>query len=403
MIHISSLRKESADGWTKLVADITYGGDLPEPNIWIAVKDEYAYMLSDDVYDAFVLVPLYLGMYYKEDLHIHGCVSKRLYKNVMNYVQRILCDYSPKLSRINVTVDGFKSADGEPHIIGTGLSCGVDSLSTVYDRYVKEDDPDYRINGLFFFNTGWHGNFYDEKTKRLCENRYNMNKPAADELGLPLYWIESDFHAFTEQTSVTECGGYLSNYSCVLGLQRAVRKYYVASSYSYNEMHMFDRRGGDMSAFAESYLIPLLSTETLELIIDGCQYERGLKTENIADWSIAQRYLTPCQVHSQDSEDPHNCSKCNKCLRTMFTLEVIGKLKQFAGVFDLDTYRKHAFAYKCDSVFFMQKDAHKLDNCTLARKYGLKLPSYLTVWLYFFPRRALNFIKRRLLRLTGKR
>ena len=26
MIHISSLRKESADGWTKLVADITYGG-----------------------------------------------------------------------------------------------------------------------------------------------------------------------------------------------------------------------------------------------------------------------------------------------------------------------------------------------------------------------------------------
>ena len=358
-------------------------------------------MLADDVYDAFVLVPLYLGMYYKQDVHIHGDVSKKLYKNVINYVQRILSDYSEKLSKINLTVDGFKTADGEPNIIGAGLSCGVDSLCTVYDKYVKENDEDYRINALFFFNTGWHGDFYDERTKILCLNRYNMNKPAADELGLPLYWVDSNFHAFTRECKVVECGGYLSNYSMILGLQRAIKKYYIASSYSYDEMHKFDRRNGDMSAFCEAYFIPLLSTETVEIIIDGCEYERGRKTEHISDWNIAQKYLNPCSTHSQDTEDPHNCSKCGKCLRTMLTLEIIGKLKNFSGVFDIDTYNKYSFAYKCDTVVNMKKDAHKLENCMLAKKYNAKMPSYFISIIYSFKTNPLYFTKRLMRKILG--
>ena len=58
-------------------------------------------------YDAFLLIPLYIAMSYKQDLHICGKVSKRLYHNIMSYVQTILCDFSDKLSRVNVIVDGF--------------------------------------------------------------------------------------------------------------------------------------------------------------------------------------------------------------------------------------------------------------------------------------------------------
>jgi hypothetical protein len=64
-------------------------------------------MLSDDNYDAFLLVPLYLAMYHKQDLHICGKVSKRLYKNIMTYVQTILCEFSDALSKVDVKVDGF--------------------------------------------------------------------------------------------------------------------------------------------------------------------------------------------------------------------------------------------------------------------------------------------------------
>lgn len=370
--------------------------------IWIAVKDEYAYMLADDVYDAFLLVPLYLGMYFKEDVHIHGAASKRLCKNAAHYVQRILHDYSDKLSQVNITVDDFKDADGEPELIGAGLSCGVDSLSTVYDWFVNEDDPDYRINMLFFFNTGWHGDYYDEKAKVLCERRFVMNKAAAGELGLSLCWVASNFHAFTHKEPIVECGGYLSNYSCVLGLQRGVKRYYVASSYSYNEMHMFDRRGGDMSAFCESYMIPLFSTRKIELVIDGCQYERGVKTAKLADWAFARKHLNPCSVHSQDSDNPHNCSKCGKCLRTMLTLEILGKLDDFSGVFDIETYRKHEFPYKCDTVLNRKKDAHKLENYALAQKYNPHvLPSILSVNMYFFPKKCISLAKKVFRKILG--
>ena len=202
MIHVSNLRKESVDGWTRLIADITDDGMgqnyLPESVMWLAVRDEDAHMLADDVYDAFVLIPLYYGMYYKQDVHIHGSVSKKLYKNVINYLQRILCDFSDALSRINITVDGFMEAEVEPdaRVIGTGISCGVDSLATIYNWYVKENDPDFRINGLFFLNAGWHGYFGHEGTLRLFFDRYALNKPAADELNLPMYLIDSNAFSY---------------------------------------------------------------------------------------------------------------------------------------------------------------------------------------------------------------
>ena len=75
--------------------------------IWFVTRREHKGMLSDESYNAFLLVPLYLAMYHKQDLHICGKVSKRLYKNIKSYIQTILCEFSSHLSRINVFVDGF--------------------------------------------------------------------------------------------------------------------------------------------------------------------------------------------------------------------------------------------------------------------------------------------------------
>ena len=386
---------------------------LAEPNIWIAVKDEYAYMLSDDVYDAFVLIPLYLGMYYKQDIHIHGCVSKKLYKNVMTYLQRILCDFSDDLSRIDIHVDGFKIADGEPEIIGAGLSCGVDSLSTVYDHYVNEDDPDYRINALFFFNTGWHGDYYHDGTMKLCLDRYNLNKPAANELILPLCLVDSNFHAFMYKVydfsipNKYPVGhmGYLANYACVFGLQKGIRKYYMSSGFSYRQLIDTAPKAHDieLSDFSESYLVPLVQTEKTELVIDGCQYERTQKTELISDWEIAHKYLTPCSKASYNTNDAHNCSICYKCLRTLIVIEALGKLDKFAEVFDIDTYKKHSYAYKCSLVLeaHKNKNVYLMDNYKFCLSHGLKMPSLFTARLYFFSRKTLGFTKRAVRKIIG--
>ena len=410
MIHISNLRKESLDGWTRLIVDITDDGMgrnyLPESVMWLAVRDEDAHMLADNVCDAFVLIPLYYGMYYKQDVHIHGFVSKKLYKNVMKYLQRILCDFSDKLSRINITVDGFREAEADPNarVIGTGISCGVDSLATIYNWYVKENDPDFRINGLFFLNAGWHGYFDDEDTEKLFLDRYALNKPAADELNLPVYLVDSNFHAFSYRLYPYQTGamGYLANYSCILGLQRAIKKYYVSSTFSYSEIMMFGNLARDddsnefidFNEFSESYSVPLIQTEQLELVIDGCQIERSLKTELISDWDITQKYLTPCMGQSRFGSDAHNCTRCPKCLRTLLVIEAMDKLEDFAGVFDIGTYSKISYRYKCETVLNRSKNAFMHENYNFCKAHGLPLPSPFAAKMYFLMRRLKAFLKR---------
>ena len=128
--------------------------------MWFAVKNENGEMLSENSYDAFFLVPLYLGMFYQAKVKICGKVSRKLYRNMMDYGQQILKNFSPDLDFTEVIVDELTGKVNEERcVIGTGISCGVDSLSTIYDRYVKEKDPDYKLNGLFIFNCGTHGDY----------------------------------------------------------------------------------------------------------------------------------------------------------------------------------------------------------------------------------------------------
>lgn len=328
----------------------------------------------------------------------------------MNYLQRILCDFSDDLSRIDVHVEGFKAAEGEQNIIGASFSCGVDSLSTIYDRYIKEDDPDYKINGLFFFNVGWHGDFYDAETEKLFFARYTLNKPAADELGLPVYLANTNFHAFMYGVYGNNYPGghmgYFANYSCVFALGKSIKKYYAPSGRSYEGTKNFSRieqHDSDLCGFADPYAIPLISTEQLEFIIDGCQYDRPQKVENIADWNIAQKYLNVCVVKADLIDNAHNCSKCDKCLRTLTEIDIAGKLDNFARVFNLNIYKKLSFANKCYHVINSSQKYHSHDICEFAKKYGVKFPSPLTAKIYFLAQKVNRLSKHALQKLTGER
>ena len=97
MFIVKNLRKESKDGWTYLKTDFEVKdteSPFEEKTMWIAVEDKNADMLSDDVYDAFVLVPLYLGMHYHQDVHIEGEISPRLYHNITHYLMKIFDNFS---------------------------------------------------------------------------------------------------------------------------------------------------------------------------------------------------------------------------------------------------------------------------------------------------------------------
>ena len=154
MIEISNLRKESCKGYTKLIVDIN--SDIErldnENQIWVSVEDKYAYMLNDITYDCCLTLPVYMAMYYKTDLHIKGKVSKKLYRNIVDYVSYILQSFSNELKLVNIYADGYEDIDNLQEVNATGISCGVDSLATVYKYYELEKDLDYKLTHLFFLN-----------------------------------------------------------------------------------------------------------------------------------------------------------------------------------------------------------------------------------------------------------
>ena len=398
MIEVSNLRVEDVDDkWTRAVVDIRFEGmasPYAEDTIWFAVRKEDRDVLSLDCYDPFFLVPLYLAMYHKQDLTIRGRVSKRLYKNVMSYIQKILCDFSDNLSRVDVAVDGFIDPSFETNrggLVGTGISCGVDSLCTIYDHFVMENDPEYRINSLFLFNCGTHGDFENPETLKLYEKRFEMNKRAADEMGLPVHQVNSNLHAFTHRIGEQRLG-YFAIWSCVFVFEVVIRRYYVSSSYSYEQIKRFRNQAHDfdMAEFCESYLVPLISTERMELVNDGSQYGRAEKTERISDWDIAQKYINVCVA----STDGSNCSKCSKCMRTLLPLDAMGKLDSFSDVFDLDVYRKHAFLSKCMFSATSGSTGFANDIDAYCRKKGMKMPSVVVGKALWFVARCFSKIRR---------
>lgn len=394
MIEISNLRIENNPGGGKrLIADIL--SDIQrmdvQDTIWVSVDDAYAYMLTDEVYDAFLFLPVYMSMYYHTDLHLRGNVSKVLYRNVVDYLQPLMCGFSKDLTKTNIIVDGFKELEGNHTVIGTGISCGVDCLSTVYKYHELETDPDYKLTHLFMLNVGWHGNFGDPATIDLFQKRCAQNKKAADAMGLPFVAVDSNLHAFLP--TLGDRASYFAIYTAVFTLEKEVGKYYFSSSYSYHETLVYGTgdTDSDFSGYADPMAIPLMQNHALRLVIDGCQYTRLQKLEKIADWPIARKYLNVCCRHSDDpGVDETNCSCCVKCIYTLAALDALGKLDAFSEVFDIPLYRttRQKRVIK-DTVLLKDLEPCYGELYDLAVAEGKSLPPYL--WLRFiaFVRRVL--------------
>ena len=379
MIELSGLRRYVTDDNTaRLEADIKFvdmNVEAPAETLWFEMDANYGGMFVDDTYDPFMLVAMYVAMFHHTDLTIRGNVSKKLYKNLTWYAQKILCDFQSDLAPVKISVEGFAPTEVKGNLIGTGISCGVDSLSTIYDRFVRENDPDYRVNALFFFNCGSNGGADDDFTPVFANSHIKRGISVAGELGLPLVPVDTNLHKlYREEFSDTLF--FLSTYACVLALQNAVRRYYMGSGYSYRAIKANGVKYGDydLAGFCESYFVPLIKTERVELIPDGCQYRRVDKIKNIADWDIARKHLNVCNYYNQASDVP-NCGKCSKCFRTLFALEILGKLDNFADVFDIDAYKKASFAYKVGSVQNYDEDTFLADNVDFAKENNFPMPT----------------------------
>jgi hypothetical protein len=336
-----------------------------EKVLWYEVDKKFAQYLTTERTDAFLVGLFLLALKKGIDIKVQGPVSERLYYTLNKYLLPLTADIRGDKKAVKIYCDNL-TAESLPNAgaVGTGLSCGIDSFSTIYNHLVEECPIDYKITHFTFFNVGSNGSLGGEKARNLFRKRTSLVEPCAEELGKELITVDSNI------SEILELGFYEThtyrNISACLALQKLFKVYYYSSSYA---LRYFELKPGSCGHY-DIYNMSMLSTENITFF-STCPHNTRLdKTKMVSNYEPAFKYLNVCIV------DGENCGGCEKCVRTLLTLEVLGKLKQFSSIFNLDNYYKRRNKYLAKILAFHNSDDYMKEIYDEILNVKFKIPLY---------------------------
>ena len=403
MIKISKSRIEEKDSETYLIATITIPKEGTEAwkefskkgqsysyikedyhlknnkiDIWYKVSNKYGKYFCDDRNDGFVLGLIHYAMATGQDIESELPVSKKLLFNLNYILIPTFCNKYSGFKRIYVKAEGTDKMYKSEGKVGTGMSCGIDSLYTIYSINQNYVDKDYHINVLTFLDTG--ASHYvphmpsksslediNEEANKIHTNKMIRAKKVAEDLKLPLLEVRSNISDLYQ--GMFSPGNLYRNMSCILNLQKYFGKYYYSSAGYQIDNFIVDLQ--EDPANAEQLFTPLFSTEGLIVMSGGISRPRYIKTAELSDDKIAQKYLNVCNLDE-------NCCSCGKCYRTLTTLETLGKLDKFSNVFNLDEYKKNRNKAYMWLVAYKKRDHFAKDIYEVAKKEKL-IPKHIYI------------------------
>ncbi|MDO4413683.1 MAG: hypothetical protein Q4C20_01255 [Erysipelotrichaceae bacterium] len=326
--------------------------------LWFEVPKEYGSYLCSDRSDAFLVAMFWYAFMTGSDISCEAPVSENVVFQINHYLQEaLLKDQSRRIHIECETTDVPYPSFGA---VGTGMSCGVDSIYTAW-KYTQETIPvNFRLSALTYFYHGsiFHPDMRQKKTYTIKEfyakteemaliKRDNAQK-VADEMGLPLIYVKTNLDSDYYRGAFGYTAVY-RNCACVLALQGYFSKYYLSSA---GWPDFFELNPAAGSEHYETLLAGVFSTEGLKFLISD-YVTRFQKTESISDYPIAQNHLDVCYNFN-------NCGECTKCRRTLLTLDILGKTDEFGRVFSIEKWkndRVRAYAWMLE-----QKDGNITKN-----------------------------------------
>lgn len=310
--------------------------------LWYETEKEYGNFLTYERADAFVVGLLWYALKKKHDIHVLAPISERLYYSINKYISPVMAQmhgYKVRVYSEELISEPLPSAGA----VGTGLSCGIDSFSTILE-HMKDDVPEnYKITHFTFFNVGSHKSFGGKKAFDLFTARTNFVKACADELGKALITVDSNLSDILKMWFGPT--NTFRSVSGVLALQKLFKTYYYSSAVHIKD---FKLTKGDSASY-DIFNLPMLSTESTTLFSSCTDLTRVEKTRKVADFPLSEKYLNVC------FNQAFNCGGCAKCLRTLLTLELIGALDKYKALFNLDNYYKKRRKY----IAFIRKNYRK--------------------------------------------
>lgn len=334
---------------------------LQDSGLWYSVPASYRKYLCTSRGDAFLVAFIWYAMVTESDIKLEVPVSSRMYF----YVQHLLIPALMKVGKgyahqIKVICETTSDPIECANAVGTGMSCGVDSLYTLKLYNSDNVPPEYKLTHLTYFNMGaiFHPDRASSKhysleefyktTDRMSDEKFDNAQKVADLANLPCIYIQSNMDKDYYRGAYGDTGLY-RNFSCVLALQHLFGKYYCSSA---GWPDFFELSLDQGSAHYQSLLTDAFTTESCQFIMSDYD-TRFEKTELLANDEISQKYLDVCFRFI-------NCGECSKCRRTLITLDLLGKLDLFKDAFDVEKFKKdRANAY---AWLLKTKDGDAIDD-----------------------------------------
>ena len=324
-------------GKARVTASINLQSEGGAKSLWFEVDDEYGKYLCSERGDAYLIGLLWYAMFHQYDMELEVPVTGELLHQVQTWLIPSLVKNSKVLHEPKITCAVEDESLPNAGAVGTGMSCGVDSLHAV-SRYYKHPLSRFRLTHLAIFNVGAFGLYDIDKADAQFKWQMENSRCIANELGLKLVVGNSNLKGefFTDN----RCTHTFTNMFAVFMLQKLWGTYYYSSAGW--DMSRFDINDADRNDAAQYDILSLacFSTRALKLYSEGAALTRYEKMKDLLQFPYARKYLHVC---CQD--EGGNCGKCFKCKRTMVALDALGILDEFSDVFDVKYYRCHKSRY----------------------------------------------------------
>jgi len=317
-------------GFVTVIKNLGTGSSSRKIEIFFEVPKEYGEYLVAERCDPFVVLFLHMAVSRGYDIVSSVPMSSDLYYNISEHLLPILNKNSDFSARLEVPVAAPPEAG---FAVGTGMSCGVDALSTVR-KYVGHPDEDLCLTHLCINNVGAFNHMYSGVgIEKAREAAYKRAREASETVGLPLIETNSNIREVFPQNHLHTHS--FTSIFVVLCLSKLWKTYHYASSGidSVSSIDMKDWNNKD-SATYELLLFRYLSTRRLMIFTSEEVDSRLDKLSSLCDYSVAKRYLYSC------TSSDINCGVCDKCIRNLTGLDCLGRLDEFSSVYDLKRYRR---------------------------------------------------------------
>ena len=364
MIRIAKPYLTETDTCTRLCADLDRDGE--KKTLWFEVENRFAKYLLVERNDAFVIGLLQYAFQYGHDIQSEAPLTKRFYELLTD--QFLPCFYrmhkGMPCHSVKIIADVADEIPGLGNAVGTGISCGVDSL------HVFSAHPDVTHACIWNMHGVTHG---ETKEKRGLgwKNLVAQAERFCAETGHELVVGNTNFDRGCFDDLAFDGSTTYGNLFAAHCLQKLWSKYYVASTYSVEDFSLKTSIFSDPTHY-EYFLFPFVSIGHFSISLDAAALPRVEKVRDLLRYPPAKKFLNVCW---EINEGHRNCTyKCPKCMRTILNIWAWDALDEFKSVFDIDYVKSHLEDFLAELYRgVLQRNPYALEMVGLFKKKHLPL------------------------------